>query len=290
MKPAKIKTATYETWLPCFPGYYESPLYNYDIDTSTVEGLINALSDEALGFPRVLMKAFIAQSDTPERWKIQMDFETYKQETAWTYCECLEDLGTDYRVMDWPVRKIKFKELKSPKGSSYGTDVVICRVDVVQGAILDYVRASMESFTQYLKERYPSPTGMRSLYSPDPDNFLDANNWADDPCIVGYLLDFIARDQLGPNAELILCGKVSEELYAGDFYSFPEVVDDWLYTRAAFNIGKEYDKIRKQCEEYVNIMGEKYRPAVDAHMKRVVANLVDEMNNSICNFEERRAH
>ena len=44
--------------------------------------------------------------------------------------------------------------------------------------------------------------------------------------------------------------------------------------------------MKAQCESYVAVMGDKYRPTVDAHMVQVIANLVEDMQEKIEQFEE----
>jgi hypothetical protein len=280
-----METITVKTWLPCFPGFYESQLFNYDMDAEAGELVVEQFTDKMFGFPRALLRAFLQQPDLPERWQLQLNFEGYKKAAAEEFCDQVEDLGFDIKVADWPVTRVQFESVVSPKEYNFKTDSVNCTITLIPEVVEDYIRLSAANFQKYLDERYTTRSGFISSYDPDPDFFLDRERWATDPHIMGALLDFMIKDQLGEDAESILAERVHCHTLLTDFYEFPEAVSDWLETEAAENIAAEYEKICSQCDEYVFVMGERYRARVAAHLESVVENLVKDMNESIEEFE-----
>lgn len=277
-----IEKLTVSTWLPCFPGFYESPLFNYDAEEAAANDIVRNFTDTLYDFPSELLRAFFSSSDSPLRF----NDDAFRAAAAEEFCEQVEALGLDRKISDWPVVRIEYGRIESPREYNFYTDVVCCKVTFLPEVLDSYIQANMEGFQKYLDDRYTSRSGFISHYEPDPAVFLDRNEWTRDGHLVGALLDFVVKDQLGPDAKTKLSERVLVYVPLTDYYTFPEIVSDWLETEEAEEIAAEYQRVNAQCESYVAAMGDEYRPTVDAHMIQVVANLVEDMQEKIKQFEK----
>lgn len=281
---SNIETLTVNTWLPCFPGFYESPLFSYDAEEAAANEIVRSFTDKLYGFPSELLRAFFSSSECPDYFQLQFNGDAFRAAAAEEFCEQVEILGLDRKVPDWPVVRIEYGHVESPREYNFYTDVVRCKVTFMPEVLDNYIRSNMKSFQKYLDDKYTSRSGFVSHYDPDPAVFLDRNEWTRDEHLVGALLDFVIKDQLGPDAEAILSERVLVYVPLTDHYEVPEAVSDWLESDEAEELAAEYCKVKQQCEDYVAIMGAKYSSCVKKHMRDVVNNMVEDMIDGIKNM------
>lgn len=68
-----------------------------------------------------------------------------------------------------------------------------------------------------------------------------------------------------------------------DFVHISPEIHDFLASNAAKKIGAEYTLLMEQGQEYLRLMGDKYRAAVTAGKERVTDELADEMIAAVTN-------
>lgn len=68
-----------------------------------------------------------------------------------------------------------------------------------------------------------------------------------------------------------------------DFVHISPAIHDFLASNAAKKIGAEYTRLMEQGQEYLHLMGDKYRAAVTAGKERVTDELADEMIAAVTN-------
>ena len=256
---------TLKAEIPCFPGFYESHLYSYEDDERAAELVIENFTDKFFDFPAEVLRAFLRDAATPERYAMVLDLPAYHKAAQEEFCEQLECLSYDRNMDRWPVTKVT------------STTSGLATIELDPDAIHDEIYARLYNFERWLKDR------------DEADAFADYVNpeyWELSPRTIGALLEFLILDQLGDDAAYIISERVKNYASLMDYYAFPEIVSDWLETEEAEEIAAEYQRVKAQCESYVAVMGDKYRPTVDAHMVQVIANLVEDMQEKIEQFEE----
>lgn len=254
--------------IPCFPGFYESHLYSYDDDERAADLVIENFTDKLFGFPAEVLHAFLRDAATPERYAMVLDLPGYQRAAQDEFCEQLECLSYDRSIDRWPVSKVT---PLIPEG--------LATIELDPDAVRTEIYARIYNFKKWLKDR------------DETDAFADYVNpeyWELSPRTIGALLEFLILDQLGDDASYIISERVKNYVSLMDYYAFPEIVSDWLETEEAEEIAAEYQRVKAQCESYVATMGDKYRPTVDAHMIQVIANLVEDMQEKIKQFEKER--
>ena len=149
------KLITVGTWLPCFPGFYETFLapdesqeLEYIDDTRRELGLIGRVGDYAL--------------DSSITFKVA----EYEEEVAKRYTNLVEAELKEYI----PSITIGYQDIVSPKEYNFATDSVNIEVTLNPDDLFGYITQHLEEFREYIKEKYTSYDGFISHYS---SSYLD---------------------------------------------------------------------------------------------------------------------
>lgn len=235
---------TFESWLPAFPGFYESHLYSSDEDYNTVGSVIKNLADcYYCKPPAELIEAYLA--DHP----LKLDFAKFCEDVAKAYCEVVSDELTG--ALDSLVNII-FEEIRSPKYYNFETDAVYCRIAFDPDAALRYIAEHRAAFDEYIRETYTSRDGFFSWRSNDPADWLDPADWGThEP---GAILDFVIKNHMGDDTVYLLSARVREDICLADYYSTNPAFDEFLNSEAGEKFFAEYSRGIEQGEEYIRVM------------------------------------
>ena len=175
------KLITVGTWLPCFPGFYETFLtpdesqeLEYIDDTRRELGLIGRVGDYAL--------------DSSITFKVA----EYEEEVAKRYTNLVEAKLKEYI----PSIAIKYQSIVSPKEYNFATDSVNIEVTLNPDDLFEYITRHLKEFQEHIKEKYTSYDGFISHYS---SSYLDwLESWKDTvkhEHQLGAMLQFVLHNE-----------------------------------------------------------------------------------------------
>ncbi len=162
-----------ETWLPIFPGFYNTIFqYNeeYDIDSYNEE------NNTDLGYD-----------------DFEFDYKDYEIRVSKEVTKIIEKLLKEHI----PV-KIEFQELYSPRFYNYGNDVIYCEIDIVLDDLIGYINNNNIAFKKYLRDRYVSAPGFISHFDCTLEVWLSeylSEDYEKLNHVVGAVLDFVLRNE-----------------------------------------------------------------------------------------------
>lgn len=241
-----MSVQNYATWCPCFPGFYESQLYNSDTDYYETEAII---SDYPTQIPRDLLRYFFRNNNCRSRVDVKMDFERYKKDVATAFCEVAAYQLAE--IIDCCI--IRYDHVESPREYNFRTDLVYCDIKFNPDEAIYYCKQHAEKFAEYLIANYKSRDGFISFMSYDPEYWLDPQNWGGhEP---GAILDFILRNEMGEDCTAELCREAMEGIYRGDYYSLPDELAEYLESDAADELVREYRHEIQMGDWYIEAMG-----------------------------------
>lgn len=237
---------TIETFLPFFPGFYESPLYNSDMDYHLMRALVS--DDDRL--PRELFKEWVESSRSGYS-ELKCRWQDYQDAVAKRYCEVVEEYFCDNRVINDGVQ-LDYSHIWSPKYYNFETDRLYCKMIVNAPEAIRYCADHAEAFEEYLTERFKARDGFISFMSYDPIDWLDAAEW--DSRHPGHILEFILLNEFGRDAIDDFTTKVLEDVDYSIYCDFHPELENFLDSSRCAEIAQEYAKQSWQCDEYVRVM------------------------------------
>ena len=257
---------TFYTNLPCFPGFYGTQL-SPDGECG-IDELVEYMDHYTTLPPKLIARYFeLADNDR----LMSFDHEEYKKNIARKFCAAVEDCLSE--ILREKV-KVEFKEIQSPRFYNFENDRVTCNITFDPGAVVSYARKHYAAFSRYIREEFTTRSGFISFMSNNPADWLDPSEWDDRH--PGVILDFILKNEI-PDAEITLSERVLENTYLMDFVSIPPAIEQYLESPDAAKIGREYIRLMDQGDEYLRLMGEKYRDEVQRQKERVTNELAGEM-------------
>ena len=175
------KLITVGTWLPCFPGFYETFLapdesqeLEYIDDTRRELGLIGRVGDYAL--------------DSSITFKVA----EYEEEVAKRYTNLVEAELKEYI----PSITIGYQGIVSPKEYNFATDSVNIEVTLNPDDLFEYITRHLKEFREHIEEKYTSYDGFISHYS---SSYLDwLESWKDTvkhEHQLGAMLQFVLHNE-----------------------------------------------------------------------------------------------
>jgi hypothetical protein len=167
-----------ETWLPAFPGFYNTLL------ESTYDYALENLNEDRAELGRAPL----------DGCDLEWDEDAYKLEVCHASTEHIEGLlkGLGF------VESIKFQELISPREYNYTNDAINVEVTLTKAnkkAIREHIDEDMSCFEEYLKDTYKSRSGFISSYSCKTGDWLgDFDETLNDVHKLGSVLAFCLLD------------------------------------------------------------------------------------------------
>jgi len=189
-----METTKFETFLPLFPGFYNTYLESDDAETSELDYINEQRAENGL--------------EQIEWDKCEFDYDEYRQRVSKAYTNAVEHELKSLGL----VNNIEFQELISPKEYNFSTDSIDVEIDVNIENLQKYIAENKQKFIEYLKEKYTSCSGFISSYSTDFDVWSeDTDTFTNFECnghYLGSILDFIL-DNEGIEYDLDLNGETN---------------------------------------------------------------------------------
>ena len=210
---------TIETWLPEFPGFYETGL-NLANDADIEYNLFNdpdKVAPEIVEFFKNNVYDFI-------------DFKTMEEAVAKHSCNFIADMIAS--ILKTHV-SIDFQMVVSPKQYNFSTDVVNCVITMDTEPVYEYLNSHLAEYTTYIKENYSSRSGFLSYYD------TSMAIWLNPECVeqaheFGSVLAFILQNEDKDNSLYSeLC------IYAQECVAIKDYID----------MTGLYDKLKEVFEE-----------------------------------------
>jgi len=209
------KTIKVETWLPLFPGFYNTL---YEMDTDRV--LYDYNEDDDWHHEERKEKGYTLEQEI-DYDDLEIENSNYENAVAKSFTELIEKELKKY------VKKITFQAVSSPREYNYYNDSINIEVEIDIEAIQKYFEDSMiqSQFLDSLKAIYTSRDGFISFHSNNVDIWLqDINNLPNIDKIehkIGSILDFIICNEIDMD-ELEIHEKVMEDISESEFCSLQE--------------------------------------------------------------------
>ena len=163
-----------KTWLPVFPGFYNTIFEPNNEDVEIDE--INRLRLDQ-GLPKITYD------------ECEWNYKEYFEEVS-TQCVCI--IENELRQMGMVI-SIKFEELRSPQFYNYSNDAINIEVELSDkniDVIKTYIYANINPFSVYIKDEYTSRSGFYSRYSNDVRDWVGKENLEHEHKL-GSILQFI---------------------------------------------------------------------------------------------------
>ena len=183
---------SYATWLPWFPGFYNTCLEYHNIECD-VSDIYNIRKE----------KNFNLDINSDD---LDYDNKDYETRVVKEICELIPDL---LKNRDMPViNKIQLEKIVSPREYNFINDSANVIVEVKPYLIRSYIHNNKKKYEQYLKDNFTSCDGFMSFH----DNYFsswqtqtnDFTNYENNHFHLGSLLDFIIKNMWEDIDEIIL--------------------------------------------------------------------------------------
>lgn len=271
---------SYKTFLPCFPGFYESLLYNSYMEMQYRGEMIRVLSETyEPRFPSELLYEFLESNSLPEiNLGLFVDFEKYMTDVAKEFCKVVS--GKLSKILESEI-KIQFEKVNSFDGDNFETDSVNCTISFDEKKAIFYCKEHYKALSEYVNKDDLSCNEFISIYSNCPEDLLDLKYWGvHEP---GVILDFILKNE-DPDAEEHFSKHVIKNVWYTNYFRLHDSVDFFLKSAKAKEIADEYKRLMKQGDDYLDLMGGAYQKKVREGKQNVRKELVEEMENAIRNL------
>lgn len=194
-----MKTQIIETYLPIFPGFYNS--------------LIDSDNE---------IESFLYHENT-NRENINFDFETYSKDCSEFACYFIEN-----ELKDLGVLSVEFQELISPKYYNYSTDSINCKIEIEPEKIRWYIHNNFDNFREYIYDNYSNKSGFISSYSNQACDWItNTNNFTDfesNKHYLGSILSFICQNEGIDSSEISYY--ILENIWIGNYIEILQPQND----------------------------------------------------------------
>lgn len=170
---------TYKTFLPLFPGFYNTifePCTEYD----EIEEINRIRLEKKL--PEISYDDCIFNYKEYE--------ENISEDVCYKVAQYLEEIiGSNV--------DIKKESLISPKFYNFSNDSINIEIDIELNQVIKYIEKNQDEFKDYIKNKYSSCSGFISSYSNDFKDWLNdiKNKDFDSSHKLGSILDFILTNE-----------------------------------------------------------------------------------------------
>lgn len=193
-----------ETWLPIFPGFYNT-IFEYSNEDSDIEAYEQETGKEDLNWDNFT-------------W----DYKDYNNRVAKACCEAIEnELKSMFDIV------INFQNVSSPREYNFANDSINIEVVISKGSLShlrDYLVKNISEYQEYIRRKYTSCDGFISRYSNNAYTWINDYMFKldDNGHYLGSILQFVLSNEEFTEEDLYY--KVDHENYVG--YEFIEEDDN----------------------------------------------------------------
>ena len=190
-----MKTQIVETYLPIFPGFYNSYLDGE-----------NELE-------------FFLETENLNYENVNFQFQEYSKYCSFYACYFIEK-----ELKDFGVLCVEFQEIISPKYYNFSTDSINCKIEIDAQKICYYIHNNFENFREYIYDNYSNKSGFISSYSNQACDWItNTSNFSDfsqNAHYLGSILNFICQNE--EITDLDLSNYILENTWIGNFIDILE--------------------------------------------------------------------
>lgn len=168
---------TINTWLPVFPGFYNTYFDSTDDESQDAENTRENYDG------------------IPDDWRPEYNYFDWKAAVCKAACQWIENTfthpceGGRYEGFDeienagvYGIETVKYEKLVSPREYNFETDSIDCEItldtELFSRAFTKFVKQHAEQWEKYLADYYKSRDGFMSFYTHDPvDWFIITNKY-----------------------------------------------------------------------------------------------------------------
>lgn len=274
---------TFDTWLPIFPGFYET-WFNFGDDFAG-----NEVDDESCFREHYPECNHMDMPFIREHFWECVDYRAGNLAVAKACAEVLPELLPDF------VLKCERQELKSPREYNFTNDSVNCAITVDLRKLRSYLSRHRKDLEVYLKRHYTSRDGFISFHpnsvddwKKETDNFTKLDGHA-----CGALLSFVAEMEGVDQDDMLECGGgggLSEVFGNNATVDTTPMLEAWQRERV------EFEKYMRVFTHWPEGFARKARQIIDshramrpAHAREVHQKLVEIFYKSFEKFEKDNA-
>ena len=266
---------TFQSFLPRFPGFYDSIWYSSDYEADETYA---AISSNAYDFPEEVLERFLADNQDA----VTYDYNAYEKDLSESYADMVSDALDEAGFSN----KIAFLRLDRPREYNFRTDYAAAEYEIDADGLVKFCTdpSHAQEFARFLEENYGERPGFMPCHPATPEYWTDLSN--DNPWTVAILVRFVLEQESGKGEDI--WGYLAEQamnwkpILLGDYIQAESVLD-FLESDDAGYIASEYSRLMHQGDEYLRLMGNKYTYAVKAGKEKAVSMLAAEMADLIKN-------
>lgn len=243
---------TFETFCPCFPGFYESHLYCSDDDCRAADDCI-----DFFGSFYEIQPGLIEEIMKRPEVDFDIDFSGYMYRAAEYFCEVTQEKLNDIFFfnpvldVDDPGFEIEFEKVISPRFYNFETDKVKCKITFDVQMVFDYCRKNFENFKTFLEERFKSRDGFISFIDYHVETWFDTKNWSiHHP---GAVLEFILLNE-DEDCYYHLSDKVRDHVNLIYFYSMPNKMYELFASESGKEIAEKFNAGKLDAKTAADLM------------------------------------
>lgn len=265
---------TFDSFLPCFPGFYDSIWYSPDYEADETRAAVSsvAVSSVAYDFPEEVLERFLADNQDA----VTYDYEAYEKALSESYADMVSDALNEAGFSN----KITFLRLDRPREYNFRTDYAAAEYEIDADALVKFCTdpSQVQEFARFLEENYGERPGFIPFHPATPEYWTDLSN--NNPWTIAILVRFVLEQESGKDEDI--WGYLAEQamnwkpILLGDYIQAESVLD-FLESDDAWYIASEYKRLMYQGDEYLRLMGNKYTYAVKAGKEKAVSMLAAEM-------------
>lgn len=250
-----------ETWLPIFPGFYNTLFEpDYEYISEDLKELLNDI--DALRNYSTELSNIIQENKTVElmgRIEHTINYDAYdyfdnsgyEKKVCQVSCECIKDI----LIENCLIKNLKFQKEVSPREYNFYNDSIDIEITFTKKNIANIKKIIADNFdewTEYLKNRYTSCSGFISHY----DNFPESDEWQIDNALqqshtAGSVLQFILSEILNCNDESLYYYAL-DDLYIPEFFNY-----DSFFSHVIEELKEYFDDLKTEetkFQEFTDLM------------------------------------
>ena len=265
---------TFESFLPCFPGFYESVWYSPDYEADETYAAVSSAAD--YDFPEKVLERFLADHQDA----VTYDYNAYEKDLSESYADMVSDALDEAGFPN----KITFLRLDRPREYNFRTDYAAAEYEIDADALVKFCldESRVQEFADFLEKNYGERPGFMPFHPATPEYWTDLSN--NNPWTVAILVRFVLEQESGKGEDVwgYLANQAMDwkPILLGDYIQAESVLD-FLESDNAGYITSEYNRLMYQGDEYLRLMGNKYTYAVKAGKEKAVSMLAAEMADLI---------
>lgn len=210
--PTVYNFRKFSTWLPDFPGFYES-LYSFPDDDLeyTLFNDPKTIQDEIKDF--ILDRVFN-----------HIDYETYEQDV----CKKYFDIWSEVAKENFPfIKSITYENLVSPKEYNFSTDSINIEIELDLPSLIAEFTKNRQAAADYIHEKYTSCSGFISHYENSLDDWLKTIK-EDSEHKIGAMLQYLSQNcgiSEFDSESMYYAVMDSNNIYAGNYIDYDKLVE-----------------------------------------------------------------